>query len=90
MVTLRTNGVKASPRFESPSYTYPFILADPNGVELDLEIESSASVSGLLVDHSYGLPALSDQAQKLARLRGLTAVPFHLGDATITSRGVQF
>jgi hypothetical protein len=87
MVKLRIGGVKASPRFESPSYAYTFVLPDSNGVELDLEIDTAASVSGLLVDHSYGLPK---GREVLGPLRGDAAVPFHFGDATIVSRGMDF
>jgi hypothetical protein len=86
-VELKVGGVRASPRFESPSYASTFIVSDPTGVELELRIPSAEKVSALIVDHSYGLPAA---AQKLGLLRGNAAVPFHFGDATIVSRKMVF
>ena len=86
-VKLKVGGVKSSARFESRAYASTFILADRNGVELELELETDQKVSALIVDHSYGLPA---EAREIARLRGDSAVPFHFGDATIVSRGALF
>jgi hypothetical protein len=86
-VELKVGGVKASQRFESPSYASTFIVSDPGGVELELRVQTAEKVSALIVDHSYGLPAA---AQKLGLLRNDTAVPFHFGDATVVSRGTIF
>jgi hypothetical protein len=86
-VKLKIGGVKSSARFESRSYASTFILDDPRGVELELEIQTAEKVSALIVDHSYGLPA---EAREFGRLRGDTAVPFHFGDATVVSKGALF
>ena len=86
-VRLRVHGVKASPGFQAPALVSTFVLADPSGIEIELEIDSAEKVTALIVDHSYSLPA---DASTLNRLRNETSVPFHFGDATVLSRSTVF
>ncbi len=83
--SVRVHGVKATPRFVPPAYVYTFVIDDPNGVELTLDL-TTLPVDALLIDHSFGLP---EQGRSLAGLRSPSEVPFHFGDVTLVSRGVR-
>jgi hypothetical protein len=84
-IGLRVRGVAASARYVPPSHVYSFVVDDPNGVELTLEL-GKTPLPALLVDHSFELP---EKARSVAARRTPNEVPFHFGDVTVVSRGTS-